>query len=104
MKRTEDTEPKGSGCAGAAVLVVVGSGVLAGVWGAAPDVALLGLWTLGTGSVWWAVSRPNKIDNPSPPPPDDPSRNTKPQFRTVPDTVNPHRTHVVWDTTEGTTS
>lgn len=97
-------EPESSSAAGVAVAVVVGSGVLAGAWAAAPDVALLGFWGLGTGAVWWAVRRPNKIDNPSPPPPEDPSSERKPQFRTVPDTVNPHRTHVVWDTTEGTTS
>lgn len=53
---TEKEEP--SGCAGVAVVVVVGLGILAGVWAAAPNFSLLAGWAIGTGAVWWAVSRP----------------------------------------------
>lgn len=83
MTRKPKESPEPSSCAGVAVLAVVGSGVLGAVWTAAPDYALLGLWGLGVGAVWWAVRRPNKIDNPSPPPPTSPLENAKKQVRIV---------------------
>ncbi|HEY9369309.1 hypothetical protein [Streptomyces sp.] len=56
----------------------------------------------GLGAAWWAGRPSNKIDNPSPPPPESPSPNAKPQFTSVPDEANPHRTHVVWHIQEPT--
>lgn len=101
MSKDDREEP--TTAAGVAVVGTVGLGVLAGAWAAAPHIALLVFWAAGAGSVWWAVSRPAKIDNPSPPPPSTPTGNTKRQFTAVPDTVNPHRTHVVWDDERTTT-
>lgn len=81
-------------CAGVAVLMVVGSGVLMSIWAAAPNFALLAGWVLGTGAVWWYVSR---APNPAPPPPPEGAEEEKPQFTVVDDENNPNHINVVWD-------
>lgn len=84
--------------AGGCVLVILGGGAIAIVAAVAPEAAVLALWVVGFAALFRAVSRPNsKIDNPSPPPPETPDENEKPQFRVVEDPNNPHRHVVVWD-------
>lgn len=74
-------------------------GVACIAYAVAPTATILGGWS-GLGVLlWWKVSRTRST---SPPPlPSPPLSNAKPQFSVVPDTDNPHRSHVVWHN-EGT--
>lgn len=93
---SEEPEPAGcSRAAGGCFLTVLGIGAVAVLLRAAPVAGILSVWGVGGVVLWWAVNRPNKIENPSPtiePPPE----NTKPQFRSVPDPDNDHHTFIVW--------
>lgn len=82
----EPEEPSGgSAAAGAVVLTVLGTGAAGGIVAVSQPVGILGLWAVGTGVLWWALRRPTKIENHSPPPPGPPSPNAKPQFSIVED-------------------
>lgn len=84
--------------AGGCVLVILGGGAIAILTAVAPEVAILSVWGFGFGVLLRVVTRPNsKIDIPSPPPPEAPDENEKPQFSVVEDPNNPHRHVVVWD-------
>lgn len=87
--------------AGGCVVVVLAGAAVAVIASVAPGAAILGLWAVGLGALWQAVRKVPDGSH-SPPPPDPLPSDTKPQFRSVSDTDNPHRTHVVWDTEEGT--
>lgn len=97
---TAEEEPERSRAAGGCVLVALAGVPLAVVFAASTEAGILATVGAATGAVWWSVRRVPKIHNPSPPPPDAPSGNTKPQFTSVPDPDNPHRTHIVWHTQE----
>lgn len=86
----------GSPAAGGCVLVVLGGTVFAAVFAASPTTGVLTVWAAGVTALWRAAHRMPKIDNPSPPPPEAPSIETKPQFTSLPDPDNIHRTHIVW--------
>lgn len=88
-KKREEEEP--SRAVGFVLVLVVGSGVLAGIWAAAPRAALLGLWLLATVAVWWSVSR---TPNHSPPPPQAPPVEENMQVRVVPGD-HPHHWRVI---------
>jgi hypothetical protein len=85
-KKKAEAEPEepteGSPAAGGCVLVVVTGTALAGTWAASPTAAVLTVWGLGVGAVWWSVRR---TANPAPPPPSEGAENTKPQFTIVDD-------------------
>jgi hypothetical protein len=84
------------------LLLALGAGAVAILLTAFPVYGLLILWGGGGVALWWSVSR---TPNHSPPPPEDPSPDEKPQVRVrtiEPDENNPHRHRVVW-ATEGTT-
>lgn len=74
--------PESSPAAGACVLVVLGGAVLAGVWAASPSAAVLTVWVVGAGAVWWCVRH---TANPAPPPPPERGPDTNPQFTIVED-------------------
>lgn len=96
---SEEPEPEGgSRAAGGCLLAGLVTGAVAVLLIVAPRAGVLILWGVGAVLLWWAVNRPNKLDTPSPPPPEAPSENTKRQFRSVPDPDNDHHTFVVWDT------
>lgn len=58
-----------------------------------PQAALLTVWAGATFLLWRYV---RKINNHSPPPPDTPPENTKPQFTVIDDPTNPARAQVIW--------
>jgi hypothetical protein len=60
----DEEEPQGSGCAGAAVITAVVLGLACGLYAAAPEAFVLGLWAVGWGAIIWAARRP--VPNPSP--------------------------------------
>ena len=76
---------------GAAVLVTAAAGVGLAVFVYSRDAFVLLVWALGSAAVWWAAKTPNKIDNPSPPPPEDPSPEEEPQASIVRDHAHPNR-------------
>lgn len=85
-----------SRAAGVAVVAVVGAGVGGGVYAAVPDVAVLGLWTVATVTVWWAVSRPlPSTANPAPPAPPERGSDENMQFSVV-EGDHPHHWRVEW--------
>ena len=68
-----DDEPEppveGSPAAGILTLAVLGAGAAAGVYAASPEAGVLGLWAVGTGSLWWSCRRSvPRAANPAPPP------------------------------------
>lgn len=81
MIAEEPQEP--SRAAGSCVLVALGGAVIAAVFAASPSIGVLAVLGAGTTALWWSVRRPNKINNPSPPPPKTPSANTEVQVREV---------------------
>lgn len=93
---TAEEARESSRAAGGCVLVFLAAAVVAAVFAASAEGGILTVLGLGTAALWWAVRRPNKIHNPSPPPPDTPLENEKPQFSVIPDRDNPHRSHIVW--------
>ncbi|MFD0146199.1 MULTISPECIES: hypothetical protein [unclassified Streptomyces] len=97
---TAEEEPQRSRAAGGCVLVALAGVPLAVAYAASTEAGILTTVGAATGAVWWSVRRTPKIHNPSPPPPSPPSEDTKPQFTSVPDPDNPHRTHIVWHTEE----
>ncbi|WP_354596832.1 hypothetical protein R1Y80_09795 [Streptomyces sp. JL1001] len=90
----EETAPEPSRAAGGCVLAVLALVAGAVLFAALGNVAVLAVWAAGAFALRWAVRRPNKIDNHSPPPPRDPSRNTNTQFTVVED--RPGHCTVVW--------
>lgn len=88
-----EKEPQRSRAAGACVVAALGVGAVAVVIAVSPTFGVLAAWVIGAGALWRSVRRTR---NPSPPPPDAPPENTKPQFTAVADEENPHRTHIVW--------
>lgn len=93
-----------SKAAGIATLTVVGAGTAAGVYAAVPDVTVLALWAVATGSVWWAVTRPvATAPNPAPPPVPEGAGDENTQVKTIrKDDTHPTRYIVEWGE-EGTT-
>lgn len=87
-----------SRAAGIATVTVVGAGTAAGVYAAVPDVTVLALWAMATGSVWWAVSRPvAPAPNPAPPPVPEGAENENTLVRTIrKDETHPTRHIVEW--------
>lgn len=95
--KTPETEPEepaedeqekpteGSRTAGALVLIALGGGAVAALYAVAPTAAVGTVWVLGTGALWKAARRQTKIENHSPPPPEPPSHEEKPQFTIVED-------------------
>jgi amino acid transporter len=78
------SEPEGgSPAAGCAVVGVLGAAALGLLFTAAPVVGILLVWSAGALALWWSVSRPNKIDNPSPPPPGEVSVNEELQVTSL---------------------
>jgi hypothetical protein len=88
-KKKPEPEPEepaeGSRTAGALVLTVLAGAGLGGIYAASPAAAVGTVWVLGAGTLWKAARRPTKIENHSPPPPEPPSREEKPQFTIVED-------------------
>ncbi|MEU0359934.1 hypothetical protein [Streptomyces cyaneofuscatus] len=90
----EETASAPSQVAGGCVLAVLVLGLGAVLFAVLGTLAVLVVWAVGGGGLWWTVRRPNKIENHSPPPPRDPSRNTSPQFNVVQD--RPGHCKVTW--------
>ncbi|MFI2084339.1 hypothetical protein ACH43Y_28770 [Streptomyces rubiginosohelvolus] len=94
VEEPEETAPEPSreagGCVLAALVIALGA-VLFAVLG---TLAVLVVWAVGAVALRRAVRRPNKIENHSPPPPRDPSRNTNTQFTVVED--RPGHCTIVW--------
>lgn len=80
---TADEPRQSSRAAGGCVLVALVGAVTAAVFAASTSVGVLAVLGAGTAALWWSVRRPNKIHNPSPPPPQTPSVNTEVQVRSV---------------------
>lgn len=88
-RKRETEEPEGGSGCGAVLalgLVLAVTGVLYRV---TPTGFVLGFWAFGAALLWW------KIHIPSPPPPEDPPSNAKPQFTIVEDRPGHHA--VVWE-------
>lgn len=92
----EEDEETGSTAGGWCLLVALGIGAVAVLLAVAPIAGTLLIVTVGGVALWWAISRPNKIHNPSPPPPEPLPSDTKPQFTVVDDPDNPARHRIVW--------
>ena len=82
--------------AGGCTLVLLGTGAVVALSAVAPGAGILTLWGVGFGALWWAVSRPVKIDKHSPTAPPEGAEEEKPQFRIVPDPNHPTRHLVEW--------
>lgn len=80
---TADGPRESSRAAGGCVLAALAGTVTAAMFAASTTVGILAVLGTGTAALWWAVRRPNKIDNPSPPPLATPSVNTEVQVRSV---------------------
>lgn len=94
VEEPEETAPGPSRAAGGCVLAVLVLGLTAVLFAVLGSVAVLAVWAAGGVALRWAVRRPNKIENHSPPPPSPPSRNTNTQFTVVED--RPGHCSVVW--------
>ncbi|POG47113.1 hypothetical protein BV881_12295 [Streptomyces sp. ZL-24] len=90
----EETTPGPSRAAGGCVLAALVLGLGAALFAALGNLAVLAVWAAGALALWRTVRRPTKIENHSPPPPRDPSRNTNTQFTVVED--RPGHCTVVW--------
>lgn len=96
-----EDETETPGIAGGCALIVLAGGAVVILAIVSPGAAVLALWAVGTGALWRSV-RKVQDGSPSPPPPEDESGTTNPQFSVVEDETNPHRSIVVWHK-EGTT-
>lgn len=56
-----------SRAAGGCVLLSLTAAAGAGIWEASPDAAVLTLWVIGTGAIWWSARR-RVSDMPATPP------------------------------------
>ncbi|MEV8354636.1 hypothetical protein ACFVTT_38600 [Streptomyces niveus] len=84
MSKTKTPEPteEPSRAAGACVVVVLAAGATSAVFTASPTAGVLGLWGVGTLTLWWSVRR---TANPAPPPLPEPLSDTKPQYTVTED-------------------
>lgn len=91
MVSEEEPEREGSGCAAVTVAVIVVAVPLALLWRAYRDAFIIAVWVIAWGAVVWAARRPNKIDNPSPPPPAERGPEKEPQISMMRDQSHPNR-------------
>lgn len=90
----DETAPEPSRAAGGCVLAGLVIASVAALYAVSVTAVVLLAWAAGALALWRTVRRPTKIENHSPPPPRDPSRNTSPQFTVVED--RPGHCTVVW--------
>ncbi|MFD5900993.1 hypothetical protein ACFWHG_05775 [Streptomyces microflavus] len=84
-KEAEGAAPEPSRTAGGCVLLGLAAIAVAALYAVSETALVLVGWAVGAAVLWRTVKRPTKIENHSPPPPRDPSRNTNTQFTVVED-------------------
>lgn len=86
-----DDAPEGTGCAGAAVAVVVVGGFASLMWAITPTYSVLALWAVGWGAIIWAAKHVPHTPDPAPPPPPEGVVEEKPQVTLMRDPSHPNR-------------
>lgn len=86
-----DEGPEGTGCAGAAVAVVVVLGLASLMWAISPTYSVLGLWAVGWGAIIWTAKHVPPAPNPAPPPAPEGAAQEEPQVTLMRDPSHPNR-------------